>query len=183
MSEENFYQNMREQLVNFSPEVPSKVYEGMRRKYAVSKFFSWNLNAFNVWYLTALMTITGVTAFQMRSFETKADRGINPLSNIIEMEVPVNAMVATTIPTESMEAKEKSVQSCSPSAAASCSQSSTEVVQVESPSSIVLEEKRIEETQQENMVIEEIQVPVKEEQKIQPKKTKRLTVPVIKDNK
>lgn len=183
MSEEKFYQNMREQLVNFSPEVPSSVYGGMRRKYAVSKFFSWNLNAFNVWYLTALMTITGVTAFQMRSFETKADRGMNPLSNIMEMEVPINGMVVTAIPTEAMEAKEKSVHSCSPSAAASCSQSSTEVVQVESPSSIVLEEKLIEETQEEKKVIEEPQVPKNEEQKTPPKKTKRLTVPVIKDNK
>jgi hypothetical protein len=60
MSEERFYNQMREQLFDYSPEVPQSVYSGMRRKLWWAGFTSFKAFRFNMWYL--LMMVGGASA-------------------------------------------------------------------------------------------------------------------------
>jgi hypothetical protein len=58
-------------LENFSPEVPQAAYAGMRRKYAVSKFMSWNAGRLNVWYALLLVGVASATVVGLNSSSTE----------------------------------------------------------------------------------------------------------------
>jgi hypothetical protein len=72
MSEDKFFQMVQGKLENFSPEVPQAAYAGMRRKYAVSKFMSWNAGRLNVWYALLLVGMTSAAVVVLNSNTTEA---------------------------------------------------------------------------------------------------------------
>jgi hypothetical protein len=71
MSEERFYNQMREQLFDYSPEVPQSVYSGMRRKLWWSDFTSFKAFRFNMWYL--LIMVGGASAAVIYSTKENTD--------------------------------------------------------------------------------------------------------------
>jgi hypothetical protein len=71
MSEDKFFQLVQGKLENFSPEVPQAAYAGMRRKYAVSKFMSWNAGRLNVWYALLLVGVASATVVGLNSNSTE----------------------------------------------------------------------------------------------------------------
>ncbi len=62
MSEDLFFNKVKETMHGYAPEVPASAYSGMRKKYAKSKFFSWNASTLNVWYV-ALVAVMGAVVF------------------------------------------------------------------------------------------------------------------------
>lgn len=72
MSEDKFFQMVQGKLENFSPEVPQAAYAGMRRKYAVSKFMSWNAGRLNVWYALLLVGMTSAAVLVLNSNTTES---------------------------------------------------------------------------------------------------------------
>lgn len=72
MSEDKFFQMVQGKLENFSPEVPQATYAGMRRKYAVSKFMSWNAGRLNVWYALLLVGMTSAAVVVLNSNTTES---------------------------------------------------------------------------------------------------------------
>jgi hypothetical protein len=62
MSEDLFFNKVKETMHGYSPEVSADVYGAMRKKYARSKFFSWNASTLNVWYV-ALVAVMGSVVF------------------------------------------------------------------------------------------------------------------------
>jgi hypothetical protein len=71
MSEERFYNQVREQLFDYSPEVPQSVYGGMRRKLWWSDFTSFKAFRFNMWYL--LIMVGGASAAVIYSTKENTD--------------------------------------------------------------------------------------------------------------
>ena len=71
MSEERFYNQVREQLFDYSPEVPQSVYSGMRRKLWWSDFTSFKAFRFNMWYL--LIMVGGASAAVIYSSKENTD--------------------------------------------------------------------------------------------------------------
>ena len=54
MSEDRFYQQVRSAMTNYSEDVPTSVYAGMRKKLWWSNFMQLNITRFNVWYALAI---------------------------------------------------------------------------------------------------------------------------------
>lgn len=90
MSEEKFFQQVKGQLENYSPEVPEAVYAGMRRKYARSRFFAWSASRLNVWYVALLLTGTAAV-FCMTNSKTEVAAQKAMQNNDVIMNVPVTA--------------------------------------------------------------------------------------------
>jgi hypothetical protein len=101
MSEEMFFNKVKETMHGYAPEVPASVYGGMRKKYARSKFFSWNASTFNAWYV-ALIAIAGLITFTaLPTNEMKASK-----ASTINMNVEhLPASVASTLNLETAIAK------------------------------------------------------------------------------
>ena len=94
MSEDKFFQMVQGKLENFSPEVPQAAYAGMRRKYAVSKFMSWNAGRLNVWYALLLVGVASATVFTLSTGETQlAKQGVNMPVELTKMSAPTTAAV------------------------------------------------------------------------------------------
>jgi hypothetical protein len=51
MSEERFFNSVRESLVNYSPEAPQHVYQSMRKRLWWSNFVKLDMSRLNLWYL------------------------------------------------------------------------------------------------------------------------------------
>ena len=56
MTEERFFNEVRNRMENFSPEVPSSVYSGMRKKLWWNNFTRFRAAHLNVWYVAAVST-------------------------------------------------------------------------------------------------------------------------------
>ncbi|MFZ4786144.1 MAG: hypothetical protein ACOYLH_11750 [Flavobacteriales bacterium] len=95
MSEEMFFQQVKGQLENYSPEVPEALYAGVRRKYARSRFFAWNASRLNIWYVALLLT-GAASIFCMTN--TKSEVAVQKAVETIEtiMKAPVAASCAGT---------------------------------------------------------------------------------------
>jgi hypothetical protein len=94
MSEDKFFQMVQGKLENFSPEVPQAAYAGMRRKYAVSKFMSWNAGRLNVWYALLLVGVAsaGTIMLNTTSTEVAIQSSITPIEvNVQESLQQANA--------------------------------------------------------------------------------------------
>ena len=61
MSEDRFYQQVRSTMTDYSEDVPTSVYAGMRKKLWWSNFIQLNITRFNVWY--ALAIVCGLAAY------------------------------------------------------------------------------------------------------------------------
>ena len=61
MSEDRFYQQVRSTMTDYSEDVPTSVYAGMRKKLWWSNFMQLNITRFNVWY--ALAIVSGLAAY------------------------------------------------------------------------------------------------------------------------
>ncbi len=191
MSEEKFYQNIREQMFSYAPEVPERVYTGMRRKYAVGKFFQWNLSTFNAWYLSALVLISGATVFGWGAQEVTADRGLNNGFELMEFSTSTASVYAPAL--QAPACKEQKVCSnegtCTTNIKKTCTAKDTPTPAImENVITTPLSEESIQVTNVEAeeavpQPIEEVQAPI--ETPIQKKKAKdrKLAVPVLKDNK
>jgi hypothetical protein len=90
MSEDKFFQMVQGKLENFSPEVPQSAYAGMRRKYALSKFMSWNASRLNVWYALLLvgMTSAAIVVLNSNSTESAAQAVTSPVESPVAVVVP-----------------------------------------------------------------------------------------------
>lgn len=62
MSEERFYQQVKDVMYNYSPEVPHQVYGKMRRALWWSNFTKLSATRFNMWYLLLLLGAGGTAA-------------------------------------------------------------------------------------------------------------------------
>lgn len=90
MSEETFFNQVKGQLENYSPEVPEAVYAGVRRKYARSRFFAWSASRLNIWYVALLLT--GAAAlFCMTNSKTEVAAQKAMQNNNVIMNAPVAA--------------------------------------------------------------------------------------------
>lgn len=67
MSDERFYNQVRNTLSNYAPEVPQAAYGKMRRALWWSNFTKLSLTRFNMWYLVALLGLGGGAAAMMSS--------------------------------------------------------------------------------------------------------------------
>ena len=89
MSEDMFFNKVKETMHGYSPEVSAGVYGAMRKKYARSKFFSWNASTLNVWYL-ALVAVLGVavigTSVDSNATASKAS-SINTKTEVLPVEI------------------------------------------------------------------------------------------------
>lgn len=89
MSEDMFFNKVKETMHGYSPEVSAGVYGGMRKKYARSKFFSWNASTLNVWYL-ALVAVLGAavigTSVDSNATASKAS-AINTKTEVLPVEI------------------------------------------------------------------------------------------------
>ena len=89
MSEDMFFNKVKETMHGYSPEVSAGVYGAMRKKYARSKFFSWNASTLNVWYL-ALVAVLGVavigTSVDSNATASKAS-AINTKTEVLPVEI------------------------------------------------------------------------------------------------
>jgi hypothetical protein len=90
MSEDLFFNKVKATMHGYAPEVPASVYGGMRRKYAKSKFFSWNASTLNVWYV-ALVAVLGAvvigTSLESNTTATKAGV-VNTTTEYLPVEIP-----------------------------------------------------------------------------------------------
>lgn len=60
MSEDRFFNQVRETLHDYAPEVPQSVYGAMRRKLWWSNFTKLSVTRFNVWYAILIMAAGGI---------------------------------------------------------------------------------------------------------------------------
>lgn len=95
MSEETFFNQIKGQLENYSPEVPEAVYAGMRRKYARSRFFAWSASRLNVWYVALLLT-GAASIFCMTNSKTEVAAQKAMQTNEVIMNAPVAASCIAT---------------------------------------------------------------------------------------
>jgi hypothetical protein len=188
MSEDLFFNKVKETMHGYSPEVSSNVYGAMRKKYARSKFFSWNASTLNVWYV-ALVAVMGLAVFSvMPTSETQASKAATINMNVEHLPTSVASMSNTGAP-----------------ATASCEQSETVLkyykgepslfpsslieVKKETPinQNVELTQPSTEVTTSEQQVITtesiEAALPVEEEkQEVAPKKpTRKIKAPRYKD--
>ena len=98
-SENRFFEEVKGRLENYTPEAPSEVFGMARNQFLTRRFFRFNVQHFNIWYVAVL--VTGATVAVLLS---------NPKS---ESEVIVNApkevqspqIVQPTIPDQIVEQK------------------------------------------------------------------------------
>lgn len=178
MSEDKFFQMVQGKLENFSPEVPQAAYAGMRRKYAVSKFMSWNAGRLNVWYALLLVGVASATVFTLSTEETQvATQGVKMPIELSRMASPVNQEVMIVSQTPCSAAKDHNCNTSS-SYSDNDTQNPNVVVNCVIPElelTPTVESKDIkQESTTETPIIEEI-VKVKE-QPVKPKTS--LTIPV-----
>jgi hypothetical protein len=99
MSEDKFFQMVQGKLENFSPEVPQAAYAGMRRKYAVSKFMSWNAGRLNVWYALLLVGMTSAAVVVLNSSTTEsATQALTSPVQTSKLTVSPTALVSAELP-------------------------------------------------------------------------------------
>lgn len=108
MSEDLFFNKVKETMHGYSPEVSAEVYGAMRKKYARSKFFSWNASSLNVWYV-ALVAVMGLVVF-----------GAAPTC---EMQASKAATINMNV--EHLPASVEATPDCGAPATPSCEQSET----------------------------------------------------------
>ena len=89
ISEERFFQNVKEQFQGFAPNVPSSVYKGMRRKLWMSNFLSFSASRMNVWYLLLLAGATTAAVLLIEQPEISAQKiGAQPRNIELTEVVP-----------------------------------------------------------------------------------------------
>jgi len=178
MSEDKFFQMVQGKLENFSPEVPQAAYAGMRRKYAVSKFMSWNAGRLNVWYALLLVGVASATVFSLSTGSTQvAKQGVISPIELTKITAPEATAAVSSNPTSFLNESNTSCKSKKV-----YSKSDTQVANVfpnciipESELTLMDEQKEIKsENTNETPIIEEI-VKVKE-LPVKPKTS--LTIPV-----
>jgi hypothetical protein len=89
MSEDLFFNKVKETMHGYAPEVPASVYGGMRKKYARSKFFSWNASTLNVWYVALFAVVSAVvigTSVDSNATASKAG-SINVETEMLPMQI------------------------------------------------------------------------------------------------
>src|SRR5688500_12113118 len=104
MSEEKFYNRVRESLSGYAPEVPDNVYAGMRRKLWMSRFTQFDPARLNMWYL--LLALGAGSAWAYSTTSTKEVSAIKSSGFEVSL-VPVKAIPADhqlTIEPESNDA-------------------------------------------------------------------------------
>jgi hypothetical protein len=188
MSEDMFFNKVKETMHGYSPEVSTGVYGAMRKKYARSKFFSWNASTLNVWYL-ALVAVLGVavigTSVDSNATASKAS-SINTKTEVLPVEISAKPEFIVT----ETKACERSVKVLDQSKGESClfpsslvevkeeKPSYPEVVTLPSSSEIAASEEQVIATE-----LIEVALPVTEEkQEVAPKKpTRRIKASVYKD--
>jgi hypothetical protein len=88
MSEERFFNQMKDSLQSYAPEVPEAVYAGMRKKLWWSNFTRFSATRLNMWYLILLVGATG-TAIAMSSSNASssmASKGtIAPVQTVVNV--------------------------------------------------------------------------------------------------
>jgi hypothetical protein len=107
MSEERFYQQVKEVVYNYSPEVPQQVYGKMRRALWWSNFTKLSATRFNMWYLLLLLGAGGTAAVLFtQDHKTAATSAAQPAYSMPAQNIvpTVNADVAS-ISTNAAETK------------------------------------------------------------------------------
>jgi hypothetical protein len=90
MSEDRFYSNVRSVMTDYTPEVPSSVYAGVRKKMWWSDFTRLSATRFNLWYL--LLVLGGVGVFMGWSSPSSASEASVVNSSVaIEQTYPVDS--------------------------------------------------------------------------------------------
>ncbi|MFM9986328.1 MAG: hypothetical protein ACKVOK_13905 [Flavobacteriales bacterium] len=114
MSDERFYDQVRNTMSGYAPEVPQAAYGKMRRALWWSNFTKLSVTRFNMWYLIALLGIGGGAAAMFSNGETPLQPAA--MAPVIQMETPVlPALNASANPVQTQT-------SCTPSA---CCQSNS----------------------------------------------------------
>jgi hypothetical protein len=183
MSEETFFNQVKGQLVNYSPEVPEAVYAGMRRKYARSRFFAWNASRLNIWYVALLLTgAASILCLTNSETEVAAQKAIQTNETI--MNAPVAASCAATSHEVTVQPRVAVAASHRNNASAKSSKdfSFTEIALPNVETTLPNGSQEIAGTESSEVKsnttpIETIEEIVKEQEK---KERKKLTVPVLK---
>ena len=78
-SNDKFYDMFKESFEGFAPEVPGRVYSGVRAKMRRNNFFRFSVTSLNIWTLTTLIILGGsVLHLATTTSETYAKRMIKP---------------------------------------------------------------------------------------------------------
>jgi hypothetical protein len=74
MSDERFFNQVKATMAGYSPEVPTAVYGGMRRKLWLSNFTRFSITRLNVWYLALAVGAGALAATHFYSSESVASK-------------------------------------------------------------------------------------------------------------
>ncbi len=72
MSEERFFNSVRESLMNYSPEAPQHLYQGMRRRLWWSNFVKLDMSRLNIWYVLLGLAVATGSVFNTMDSKEKA---------------------------------------------------------------------------------------------------------------
>ena len=114
MSEERFFNQMKDSLQSYSPEVPEAVYAGMRKKLWWSNFTRFSATRLNMWYLILLVGAAGtaIAISNSSASSSMASKGTNaPMQTVVNV---ASSQEVTATPA-----------SQSPSCSHSCSENKT----------------------------------------------------------
>ncbi|MCC6600419.1 MAG: hypothetical protein IT223_07065 [Crocinitomicaceae bacterium] len=93
MSDEKFYNKVRESLAGYAPEVPQSVYSGVRRKLWLSRFLKFDPVRLNVWYLLLMFGGAGILAASNHHSDADAVKAsgfeshIDPVLQVSEVSI------------------------------------------------------------------------------------------------
>lgn len=105
MSDERFFEQFKNTLSNYAPEVPQAAYGKMRRALWWSNFTRLSLTRFNMWYLIALLGVGG-GALALMSGENTAQREA--------AMAPVFSPEVSTLPGMSIASTNQTTVGCNP---------------------------------------------------------------------
>lgn len=91
MSDDTFYNKVRETMYSYAPEVPASVYTGMRRKLWLAKFLSFGPERLNIWYL---LLAGGVAVAAISQWNTSCEPAMK--ANYFESEITLGSAGAPT---------------------------------------------------------------------------------------
>lgn len=92
---DQFLEMFKESFGDFSPEVPSAVYAGVRKKMFWSNFMGFNMAQLNIWYVLLATSSVALLSWSTLEQETMACVASESEYQIIELREPMMASLST----------------------------------------------------------------------------------------
>ena len=96
-SENRFFEEVKGRLENYTPEAPAEVFGMARNQFLTRRFFRFNVQHFNIWYVGVVLT--GVTAAVLISRPRNESMG----EATHQMEIPSPQIAQPSVPDQVAE--------------------------------------------------------------------------------